>query len=68
MGIKWTDHLQRVAEYEVHEVDGHWENKSSEDSIYSLFGMMIGANISSLITYRIGLGAFESPSIPTNAW
>jgi pimeloyl-ACP methyl ester carboxylesterase len=33
LGIKWTDHLQRVAEYEVHEVDGHWENKSTEDSV-----------------------------------
>ncbi|WP_260287228.1 alpha/beta fold hydrolase [Peribacillus aracenensis] len=37
LGIKWTDHLQSVAEYEVHEVDGHWENKSSEDGILADF-------------------------------
>ncbi len=38
--------------------------------LWSVFTFMVGTakNISSLITYRIGLGAFESPSIPTNAW
>lgn len=36
---------------------------------WSVFTFMVGTakSISSLITYRIGLGAFESPSIPTNA-
>jgi esterase len=37
LGVKWTDHLQSVAEYEIHEVDGHWENKSSESSILADF-------------------------------
>lgn len=37
LGVKWTDHLQSVVEYEVHEVDGGWENKSSEYSILADF-------------------------------
>lgn len=37
---------------------------------WSLFTFLVGTakNITWLVTYRIGLGAFESPSIPTNAW
>ncbi|MBY6085893.1 alpha/beta fold hydrolase [Priestia flexa] len=37
LGVKWTEHLQSVVEYEVHEVEGHWENKSSESSILADF-------------------------------
>ncbi|MFU2016089.1 alpha/beta hydrolase [Peribacillus butanolivorans] len=37
LGVKWTDHLQSVVEYEVHEVDGGWENKSSQYSILADF-------------------------------
>lgn len=37
LGVAWTEHLQSVAEYEVHEVDGHWENKASESRMLSDF-------------------------------
>ncbi|KSU83538.1 Pimeloyl-ACP methyl ester carboxylesterase [Fictibacillus enclensis] len=37
LGVTWTDHLKSVAEYETHEVNGHWENKSSEVAIESDF-------------------------------
>lgn len=37
LGVTWTDHLQSVGEYEVHEVDGHWENKSTEDRLLADF-------------------------------
>jgi esterase len=37
LGVPWTDHLRSVAEYEVHKVDNHWENKSSESHILADF-------------------------------
>ncbi|MDQ0273139.1 alpha/beta fold hydrolase [Cytobacillus purgationiresistens] len=37
LGVKWTDHLCNVGQYEIHEVGGHWENKSNESSILADF-------------------------------
>lgn len=33
LGVTWTDHLEDVGEYEIHQVGDHWESKSDEKKI-----------------------------------
>ncbi|WP_433957109.1 alpha/beta fold hydrolase [Cytobacillus horneckiae] len=37
LGVTWNNHIRSVGEYEIHEKDGHWENKSEESSILADF-------------------------------
>ena len=33
IGVEWTDHLESIGHYEIHEVDGHWKAISNEQKI-----------------------------------
>lgn len=33
LGVEWGEHMESVGQYEIHQVDGHWENKSDEAKI-----------------------------------
>lgn len=42
LGVEWNDHMEGVGRYEIHEVYGHWENKSDEAKIRQDFDSFYG--------------------------
>lgn len=67
LGIEWTDVLQDIAEYEVEEAHGHWENKSTEsriladfESFYSFKPSDIGSHIQCPVLLVYAEGAIGS--------
>jgi pimeloyl-ACP methyl ester carboxylesterase len=44
LGVTWNETLQEAVEYEVKQVGGHWENKSSEAGILGDFASFYGYN------------------------